>query len=204
MMSRTADMPVDCRPTDVSIRKRLERLGWIYQPTGGNIYTYRWHLSPCTNWLARWSKLVDFSKDCFSRKSRRQGFGLEHVENLQKYNSLSQRGQLVLAQVCLRSFHGLHRSICLWIVLALCLQTTGPWTDILLLLERRLRSCVLGCFMWFYTEAWRYIPPSCHLSWAFRHDGTMFDPSHHYGGDGMDLDALGGIGEEYVIALYHC
>ena len=126
---------------------------------------------------------------------------LRTCKNITAY--ISQRGQLVLAQVCLRSFHGLHRSICLWIVLALCLQTTGPWTDTLLLLERRLRSCVLGCFMWFYTEAWRYIPPSCHLSWAFRHDGTMFDPSHHYGGDGMDLDALGGIGEEYVIALYH-
>ena len=40
-------------------------------------------------------------------------------------------------------------------------------------------------------------PPSCHLSGAFRHDSTMFDPSYHYGGDGMDLDALGGIGEEY-------
>lgn len=32
----------------------------------------------------------------------------------------------------------------------------------------------------------------------------MFDPSYHYGGDGMDLDALGGIGEEYFVGLYHC
>ena len=143
------------------------------------------------------------SLDCVMSRTvyRRQEFGLEHVEKLRTFKRVTAWVNAV-SWSWLRYRLGISMAITVPLVFELSLRyvfrrPVHEQTPYFSLRGAATLHVVLH-------QGMEIHPPSCHLSGAFRHDSTMFDPSYHYGGDGMDLDALGGIGEEYFVGLYHC